>query len=412
MSQVDTSIYNNLQPVKVASPFENAAMLAQIQNGQNSNKLAQLQFSQAQQAQSDRNALADAYRGAVGTDGAVDYNKLIPGLAAGGQGAQVPAVMKQKLDYEKAAREAEKAQLEGHLQKINALGQIMGGVKDQASYDMAKQQAAQIFGPDFVAQIPPQYDPAFIQQKQQEAMTVADQLGQKWKQLDYSLNVDKFGYQQKNDAANRGVTIRGQDIGANTAAAGRAVTLRGQDLTNARANESNQIKLAQTKPLTEVQGKAALFGARAEEADKILRDLEGKYSRTGLAAKVGAEGTWGIGGALGAVGNAMLSPEAQKADQAQRDFVNAVLRQESGAAISQGEFNNARIQYFPQPGDTPSVVAQKARNRKTAIEGFKNVAGKGAYTAPSVESSGGVPAGVDPALWQHMTPQERALWQK
>ena len=39
-------------------------------------------------------------------------------------------------------------------------------------------------------------------------------------------------------AANRSVTMRGQDIGAQTAAANRAVTVRGQDLVNQRAQEA------------------------------------------------------------------------------------------------------------------------------------------------------------------------------
>jgi hypothetical protein len=62
--------------------------------------------------------------------------------------------------------------------------------------------------------------------------------------------------------------------------------------------------------------------------------------------------------------------------QAERNFVNAVLRRESGAAISQGEFNNAEKQYFPRAGDTQAVLDQKAQNRLREIEGFKNEAGK------------------------------------
>ncbi len=130
--------------------------------------------------------------------------------------------------------------------------------------------------------------------------------------------------------------------------------------------------------LTELQGKAQLFGSRAAEADRIISDLEGKYSPAAINAKMSAEGVWGIGGALGMLGNQMLSDEAQKAEQAQRDFVNAVLRQESGAVISEQEFSNARKQYFPQPGDSKAVLEQKARNRKTAIDGFRTMAGPAA----------------------------------
>lgn len=57
----------------------------------------------------------------------------------------------------------------------------------------------------------------------------------------------------------------------------------------------------------------------------------------------------------------------QKMEQAQRNFINAVLRRESGAQISDSEFANARLQYFPVIGDTPEVIEQKRRTREDAI---------------------------------------------
>lgn len=131
------------------------------------------------------------------------------------------------------------------------------------------------------------------------------------------------------------------------------------------------------KPLTEFQGKAMLYGTRSAQADKILRSLEDTVSTVGLAAKQTAQGIPVLGGVLGAAGNAMLSSEQQRVEQAQRDFVNAVLRQESGAVISDAEFANAKKQYFPQPGDTKEVRDQKRRNREIAINGFKRMAGPG-----------------------------------
>ena len=121
-----------------------------------------------------------------------------------------------------------------------------------------------------------------------------------------------------------------------------------------------------------------LFGARMAGADRTLLELEDKISTTGLAAKQGAQGIPLIGGMLGAAGNVMLSGSQQRVEQAQRDFVNAVLRQESGAVINTDEFDNARKQYFPQPGDSDAVVAQKRQNRKIAIMAFKQLAGPGA----------------------------------
>lgn len=132
---------------------------------------------------------------------------------------------------------------------------------------------------------------------------------------------------------------------------------------------------ASEKPPTEFQGKNSLYGSRAAMADQTLLGLEENISLVGLATKEALQNTPVIGGALGAAANLALSADQQKVEQAQRNFVNAVLRQESGAVISQQEFDNAKKQYFPQPGDTKEVIEQKRANRKTAIDGFKRLAG-------------------------------------
>lgn len=124
-------------------------------------------------------------------------------------------------------------------------------------------------------------------------------------------------------------------------------------------------KGAEEKPLTEFQGKSVMFGTRAAQSHNILNDLEDKVKPTAVA----------INQAGGVLTNWAMAPEVQKVTQAQRDFVNAVLRQESGASISGSEFENARKQYFPQPGDSPEVIAQKRANRETAIKGFARQAG-------------------------------------
>jgi hypothetical protein len=137
-----------------------------------------------------------------------------------------------------------------------------------------------------------------------------------------------------------------------------------------------------TGKITEGQGKAALYSSRADEANQILTSLQGAYSPAAIAAKTGSEGVWGIGGALGSIANVMMSPESQQAEQAQRNFINAILRQESGAVINPDEFSNAQKQYFPQTGDSPEVLKQKAQNRETAIRGLQKMAGPALQKTP------------------------------
>lgn len=126
------------------------------------------------------------------------------------------------------------------------------------------------------------------------------------------------------------------------------------------------------KPPTEGQAKALMFGSRMAIADEVLGELAGQGQRMPSLIKQGVEAVPLIGPALGMVANSTVASSAQQqVEQAQRDFINAVLRRESGAVISPQEFANARVQYFPQPGDSAAVLRQKQANRRAAISGMR-----------------------------------------
>lgn len=128
------------------------------------------------------------------------------------------------------------------------------------------------------------------------------------------------------------------------------------------------------KPLTEYQGQSVMYGTRAADSHNLLNSLEDKVNTSGLRAAQYTENIPLIGSAA----HAMLTPEQQQVDQAQRNFVNAVMRRESGATISPMEFENAKKQYFPMPGDSEAVIEQKRRNREMVVTGFARGAGPGA----------------------------------
>lgn len=117
-------------------------------------------------------------------------------------------------------------------------------------------------------------------------------------------------------------------------------------------------------PLNDVQSKALQFGTRMQTSGAALDKLAAQGVNQPGLIKRGADA---IG--LGAAANWTQSGEQQQVEQSQRDFINAVLRRESGAAIADSEFSNARQQYFPQPGDSPEVIAQKRMNREIATAG-------------------------------------------
>jgi hypothetical protein len=132
-------------------------------------------------------------------------------------------------------------------------------------------------------------------------------------------------------------------------------------------------------PMNESQSKDALYSNRMLASEKVLREVETQGTSWW-------ERAWSK--ASDATGYNLRSPEYQKFDQAQRDFINATLRRESGAVISKDEFDNANKQYFPQPGDTADVIKQKRANRAEAIRGIGAGAGKG-YRPDSVISPTG-----------------------
>ena len=216
--------------------------------------------------------------------------------------------------------------------------------------------------------------------------------GRQGPQLDYSQPIEIFGQ-------GKGYAIKGQplaamingrrvDYGVDDAAS-KVATQRAQDLAIKRAEQQQgldsgaldidkkRVELAAlqstggAKPLTDSQGKAAGFGVRANDSDAIIREIGGNGEVQPGLIKRSAEAVPFMGDALGTLANWTQSEPQQKVEQAQRNFINAVLRRESGAVISPEEFDNARKQYFPQPGDEQGTIAQKQSNRQAVIAALK-----------------------------------------
>ena len=78
---------------------------------------------------------------------------------------------------------------------------------------------------------------------------------------------------------------------------------------------------------------------------------------------------------------ASQSQAVQSYMQAAKNWINASLRRESGAAIGEDEFKSARKQYLFVPGDTEQTKADKRANRELQQRNFIAEAGS-AYEAP------------------------------
>lgn len=131
------------------------------------------------------------------------------------------------------------------------------------------------------------------------------------------------------------------------------------------------------KPPTQNESTNATYANRIEQSNAIFNKLEGQISQM---SAVGL-GTQRI------LPDILKSGTMKSQTQAERNFLNATLRRESGAVISPTEFEEGRKQYFPQPGDTEDVLKQKKQNREIVMKTFIKGAGT-AYEPATLEMPG------------------------
>jgi hypothetical protein len=122
---------------------------------------------------------------------------------------------------------------------------------------------------------------------------------------------------------------------------------------------------------TEGQKLSAGFAARMESANNIIDKLEGAGGLPTTMTSL-AESVPFVGGYLQ---RQAMSPEQQRYKQAADNWIRANLRKESGAAIGADEMEAEYRTYFPQPGDSPAVIQQKAEARKVTTDAMIKNAG-------------------------------------
>lgn len=443
---IDPRIALGYEPAQVGNPVNQLAQVMQVRDMQQNQLMNRLKVDEYQRSIADNNAL----RQALSAPDADPYKALL------GQGRVKDATdyAKGQADLKKAQGEVDAKAVETAHKRIDTWGQAMGFVRQNPTPENAMAavqhlvtmgimpaEKAQAAVAAFAQNPTPENIAQWADVGFRTALSAKEQLPQ--------FQTNNIGgqtvTQQRDPVTGKTVTVNTlqntqtpDSVASNArmaadAAASRAVSIRGQDLLNARSKEANERareasesgkipagyrrtadgglefipggpadpNAAKRAAPTEFQGKAAMFGTRAQEADRILSELEGKYSPAGINTKEALGRTPLVGGALEAGANVALSSSSQKAEQAQRDFVNAVLRLESGAAISQSEFDNARKQYFPEPGDDKEKIAQKAANRKTTIQGLLNNARPGAVDTSPKPKVSGLPPDIAAILQKH-----------
>lgn len=149
---------------------------------------------------------------------------------------------------------------------------------------------------------------------------------------------------------------------------------------------------------TEGEGLSAGFAKRMQGAEAKLQEILGRgFDPTSYSTQAQ--------GMIPEFAEGLKSGDVKAYEQAKRDFVSAVLRKESGAAISPSEFKNEERKYFPQTGDTPEVLANKALSRQQAFENLKAMSGRAWEKIPEVTPQGLVKGGLMQSAPQGLVPK-------
>ena len=91
------------------------------------------------------------------------------------------------------------------------------------------------------------------------------------------------------------------------------------------------------------------------------------------------------------VGNYMVSEGFQMGNQAAAEWLAAILRKDTGAAITSQEFDMYGPMFLPRPGDSEAVLKQKRVARKRAEDAIKSGLGTAEVLAIGVEPSPDTP---------------------
>ena len=427
MAGSDASIYGLIRPqpiVPLRDPQEMALRRMQLQNAERAGRLGDLQLQESQDDISRAGQLRDLF--ARGTNPTAEQVMAIDPVKLG------PAYLKQRGETSKGEQELLTKDRENYVALATQAFKERQTIRTPeewarhrdnllASAGMFKTKEMRDFAMRTVAALPAQYDPQFIARSLAEGkevftpkMTERTDGARKWMEdtnpftnpaiLRGAEAKVQMSPSEKDSSARgwatlnqpvwsdeRGVFVprpaAGGRVGAPTAGAVQttspAAPIKPPGLgpkwvnnferglqVNSDTGETRPMTEkgapigAKDKDLTDAQSKALLYSNRMEDAEKIITDLaaQGRTKST-----PGSRDGFGIGATI----NVLNTSAGRQLDQAKRNFINALLRRESGAVISPSEFENAELQYFPQVGDDDATIANKAANRRTAIEGIR-----------------------------------------
>jgi hypothetical protein len=398
---INASIPLGVQPLQFQQRNPNEGMNALARTLQ-IKSMADEQNLRAQEV-AERNVLNEAYRGALGQDGAVDRNMLMSTLANRGLGARIPGIQKQFADADKATAdvgkvraETEAKQYEVATKRVDSWGQAMGFVRQNPTAENAAAAMQHLVS---MGVMPPEKAQAALAQIQAnptpQAIAQFAEMGMRAALSNIqtrntggttdTIAVDPVTHQTRvvNSVQN---TQSPDNVASNArmaadAAAGRAVTIRGQDLTDQRQREANAITARKASPAIEKE----LVGIRQQNA--IVDGALEAVDKTPSAFSMGR----GMATMAGPIPESVAGRFDNDAERQARSYVfnnvSKVINERAGAAQSAQELARLRS-FLPAETDNADQIKSKLKAFKTYLSDME-AGTRGGSPAQSGGASGG-----------------------
>ena len=434
---LDPNIALGIRPLEVPNQLAQYSQLAQIQNAQNQNALAQYQLGSAQRAEKLQNLTSDAYSQSIDpATGQVNYNTLIGKLAAGGGGSQIPGIEKTRKEIETAALQQQKlktelatartAQFRDQLSKINSPEAAAQWTIGMYNDPYLKDTISSVPLEAALAEIPKTPD-AFNVWKNQNALgmtkfielnkptTFAQDTGSGGRVMSFpglggpatvvpgseftksmtfadrnaaarlAFDQNKFAYEKANPGFELKQAEDGSIVGVNKRTLQafpvmlEATTPAPQTGAGGPAN-----MLGQQTPMAPLKGKDASKTAVSEQqaSYNLGRVLTAASQINEIGKKdpdaVKPGGAEALAASIGMGGTANLARNANRqiVFGAQRDALDALLYLATGAAYNKEQLEGQMAAYIPSFTDKPETVTAKKARMTELIKSAKTRAGK------------------------------------
>lgn len=341
------------------------------------------------------------------------FSQYGPGLVSGDQEAinafaaidpMTALQVQQRQDQARRAEQTYNMQVQEHVARMSAAEKaqaaaemdqalsMMSGINDPASWD----QVAQEYAPDLVGQF-----------------------GQKDLLINRALGLkDALAMQQPPKPADEYERYRQEEEDAGRQPLSRIDYAKAKQKSmsievDAEGNTRIVEGPSAGKPPKTTEGEKAAAGylGRMKAAEQTLSELSEDEPAVRSMASLLVAGT--------NLEGLVLSERQELILQAQRDWVRAKLRKESGAVIGEEEMAEEIRTYFPLPGDSAATIEQK---RKSRLQAERQMATMGGAAVPSEAEAASEPSAnmeipeiapdflsqSDMELWDFMEPNERA----